>query len=219
MKPVKDSTTENKILMAAEKLFYERGYAMTHTTDIAREAGCNQALVHYYFRSKERLFDLFFENKVKLFISVFLSVGNDEKRFQDKIKKKIEAHFDILRGNPRLPFLLFNEISTNTKRLENIRKNLGDIPTTLLSNLDAELDELDKKGEIQKIAAVDLMMSVISLNAIMFIADPIVRIMTNSNDKEFTQLLDRRREENVRTILARLRPEIEHEAPQVPPQG
>jgi hypothetical protein len=63
------------------------------------------------------------------------------------------------------------------------------------------------------------MMSVISLNAIMFIADPIVRIMTNSNDKEFTQLLDRRREENVRTILARLRPEIEHEAPQVPPQG
>lgn len=219
MKPVKDSTTENKILMAAEKLFYERGYAMTHTTDIAREAGCNQALVHYYFRSKERLFDLFFENKVKLFISVFLSVGNDEKRFQDKIKRKIEAHFDILRDNPRLPFLLFNEISTNTKRLENIRKNLGDIPTTLLSNLDAELDELDKKGEIQKIAAVDLMMSVISLNAIMFIADPIVRIMTNSNDKEFTQLLDRRREENVRTILARLRPEIEHEAPQVPPQG
>lgn len=219
MKPVKDSTTENKILMAAEKLFYERGYAMTHTTDIAREAGCNQALVHYYFRSKERLFDLFFENKVKLFISVFLSVGNDEKRFQDKIKRKIEAHFDILRDNPRLPFLLFNEISTNTKRLENIRKNLGDIPTTLLSNLDAELDELDKKGEIQKIAAVDLMMSVISLNAIMFIADPIVRIMTNSNDKEFTQLLDRRREENVRTILARLRPEIEHEAPQVLPQG
>lgn len=206
MKQIKDTPTEEKILTAAEKLFYERGYAMTHTTDIAKEAGCNQALVHYYFRSKERLFDLFFEKKVKLFVSVFLSVGNDEKRFQDKIRRKIEAHFDILRGNPRLPFLLFNEISTNNKRLEKIRKNLGDVPTNLLSNLDAELNELYNKGEIQKITAVDLMMSIISLNAIMFIADPIVRVMTNSTDEEFVQLLDRRREENVRTILARLYP-------------
>lgn len=206
MKQIKDTPTEEKILTAAEKLFYERGYAMTHTTDIAKEAGCNQALVHYYFRSKERLFDLFFEKKVKLFVSVFLSVGNDEQRFLDKIRRKIEAHFDILRGNPRLPFLLFNEISTNTKRLEKIRKNLGDVPTNLLSNLDAELYELYNKGEIQKITAVDLMMSIISLNAIMFIADPIVRVMTNSTDEEFVQLLDRRREENVRTILARLYP-------------
>lgn len=206
MKQIKDTPTEEKILTAAEKLFYERGYAMTHTTDIAKEAGCNQALVHYYFRSKERLFDLFFEKKVKLFVSVFLSVGNDEQRFQDKIRRKIEAHFDILRGNPRLPFLLFNEISTNNKRLEKIRKNLGDVPTNLLSNLDAELNELYNKGEIQKITAVDLMMSIISLNAIMFIADPIVRVMTNSTDEEYVQLLDRRREENVRTILARLYP-------------
>ena len=206
MKQIKETPTEEKILTAAEKLFYERGYAMTHTTDIAKEAGCNQALVHYYFRSKERLFDLFFEKKVKLFVSVFLSVGNDEKRFQDKIRRKIEAHFDILRGNPRLPFLLFNEISTNNKRLEKIRKNLGVVPTNLLSNLDAELNELYNKGEIQKITAVDLMMSIISLNAIMFIADPIVRVMTNSTDEEYVQLLDRRREENVRTILARLYP-------------
>jgi AcrR family transcriptional regulator len=222
MTPIKDSTTEDKILKAAEKLFYERGYAMTHTTDIAREAGCNQALVHYYFRSKERLFDLFFENKVKLFIAVFLSAGNEEKSFPDKLRKKIEAHFDILRSNPRLPFLLFNEISTNNKRLENIRQNLGEIPTTLLSKLDLELEALHEKGEINKIAAVDLMLSIISLNAIMFIADPIVRIMTNSSEKEFSQMLDRRREENVQTILARLHPKGQGQTvPQVPqaPQG
>ncbi len=188
---------------------------MTHTTDIAREAGCNQALVHYYFRSKERLFDLFFESKVKLFIAVFLSVGNEEELFQNKLRKKIEAHFDILRSNPRLPFLLFNEISTNNKRLENIRQNLGEIPSTLLAKLDLELEDLYKKGEINKIAAVDLMLSIISLNAIMFIADPIVRIMTNSSEKEFTQMLDRRREENVQTILARLHPRGKT-APQAP---
>ncbi|WRQ32914.1 TetR/AcrR family transcriptional regulator [Bacteroidales bacterium MB20-C3-3] len=206
MKPVKDSSTEEKILIAAEKLFYERGYAMTHTTDIARLAGCNQALVHYYFRSKERLFDLFFENKVRLFINVFLTEGNDESNFQAKIAKKIKAHFDILKANPRLPFLLFNEISTNQKRLEKIRENLGVIPSLLIQNLDKELDDLYKKGEIRQISAVDLMLSIISLNAVMFIADPIVRIMTNCNDEEFSSMLEKRREDNVKTILARLQP-------------
>jgi len=206
MKKEKDSTTEEKILIAAEKLFYEKGYAMTHTTDIAREAGCNQALVHYYFRSKERLFDSFFENKMKLFISEFISAGNEEKSFKDRLTKKIEAHFDILRENPRLPFLLFNEISTNPKRLANIRSNIGELPGKLLSKLDKELKELSSQGEIQKIEAIDLMLTIISLNAIMFIADPIIRTMTNSNDKKFNKMLDQRREENVKTILARLQP-------------
>lgn len=203
---MKDSTTEEKILIAAEKLFYERGYAMTHTTDIARLAGCNQALVHYYFRSKERLFDHFFENKVRLFLTVFLSEGNEEKSFQDKLKKKIEAHFEILRTNPRLPFLLFNEISTNPKRMEKIKESIGDIPKQLLHNLDKELNDLYNQGKIQKIAAIDLILSVVSMNAIIFIADPIIRVMTNCNEKEFSEILKRRSEENTKTILARLQP-------------
>ncbi|MEZ7954498.1 MAG: hypothetical protein QMB82_04985, partial [Bacteroidales bacterium] len=71
---------------------------------------------------------------------------------------------------------------------------------------DKELDDLYKKGEIRQISAVDLMLSIISLNAVMFIADPIVRIMTNCNDEEFSSMLEKRREDNVKTLHARLQP-------------
>ena len=65
----KDISTEQLILEAAEKLFLEKGFAMTSTTEIARVAGCNQALVHYYFRTKENLFQSIFENKFRMLIS------------------------------------------------------------------------------------------------------------------------------------------------------
>ena len=206
MAKIKCSNTEENILRAAEKLFYERGYAMTHTTDIAKEAGCNQALVHYYFRSKEKLFEQVFESKLRLFVSVFLSTGNDEKRFEDKLRKKIEAHFEILRKNPRLPFLLLNEFSTNPNRLSSFRANLGKVPEGILQRLDEELQELASQGVIRHIRALDLMLSIISLNAIIFMAEPVIKTMIGSNEKQFKEILEQRKSENVEIILSRLRP-------------
>lgn len=205
MAKIKCSNTEENILRAAEKLFYERGYAMTHTTDIAKEAGCNQALVHYYFRSKEKLFEQVFESKLRLFVSVFLSTGNDEKRFEDKLRKKIEAHFEILRKNPRLPFLLLNEFSTNPNRLSSFRANLGKVPEGILQRLDEELQELASQGVIRHIRALDLMLSIISLNAIIFMAEPVIKTMIGSNEKQFKEILEQRKSENVEIILSRLR--------------
>jgi AcrR family transcriptional regulator len=206
MAKIKCSNTEENILRAAEKLFYERGYAMTHTTDIAKEAGCNQALVHYYYRSKEKLFEQVFESKLRLFVSVFLSIGNEEKNFEDKLRKKIEAHFEILRKNPRLPFLLLNEFSTNPNRLNSFRANLGKVPEGILQRLDEELQELANQGVIRHIRALDLMLSIISLNAIIFMAEPVIKTMIGSNEKQFKEILEQRKSENVEIILSRLRP-------------
>jgi len=206
MKKIKDSTTEQQILEAAEKLFYERGFAMTHTTDIAREVGCNQALVHYYFRTKEKLFESFFKNKVQLFISAFLTAGNNEETFEGKLTRKIEAHFDILRKNPRLPFLLFNEISVNPQRVESFRANLGNMPQLLLKAFDDEIEAEAKEGRIRRIHAIDLILSIISMNAIMFIANPIIKALTDADEKEYERMLGRRRKENVDAILRSLRP-------------
>lgn len=206
MKKIKDSTTEQQILEAAEKLFYERGFAMTHTTDIAREVGCNQALVHYYFRTKENLFESFFKNKVQLFISAFLIAGNEETTFEGKLTRKIEAHFDILRKNPRLPFLLFNEISVNPQRGESFRANLGDMPQLLLKAFDDEIEAEAKEGRIRRVPAIDLILSIISMNAIMFIANPIIKALTGADEKEYEKMLGRRRKENVDAILRSLRP-------------
>jgi len=88
MKTGKDSNTEQMILETAERLFLRKGYAMTSTTEIAREVGCNQALVHYYFRTKDRLFEAIFEKKVRLFVSTLLQVTHEEVPFEEKLKRR-----------------------------------------------------------------------------------------------------------------------------------
>ena len=207
MKHEKDSTTEQRILEAAEKLFYEKGFAMTHTTDIAKEVGCNQALVHYYFRTKEKLFETFFEGKAKLFISAFLLARNERNSFEEKLKCKIEAHFEILRANPRLPFLLFNEISTNPIRVEAFKVKFGEMPKAVIESIRNELQQEITKGNIRQVNPTDLLLSIISLNAIMFIASPIIKIVTGASDKDYEKMVERRKGENVRIILQSLKPE------------
>jgi TetR/AcrR family transcriptional regulator len=106
-------STEQVILNAAEQLFLEKGFALTSTVEITKKAQCNQALVHYYYRSKERLFQAVFKKRVILFLSSFLQISKENIPFEEKLKRTIELHFDMLRENPRLPFLLFNGLSTN----------------------------------------------------------------------------------------------------------
>ena len=86
---------EQAILRAAERLFLDKGFALTSTTEIAREAGCNQALVHYYFRTKENLFEKIFEQKIRMLISNIFSIDREGGTFEEKLRRKIEAHFEI----------------------------------------------------------------------------------------------------------------------------
>ena len=78
------------ILETAEQLFLEKGFAMTSTTEIAKKIGCNQALIHYYFRTKENLFNLIFEKKFRQFIQHAFEFGNPkELAFEEKLKRII----------------------------------------------------------------------------------------------------------------------------------
>lgn len=206
MKTQSNSDTEQCILEAAEQLFLEKGFSMTSTTEIAKLAGCNQALVHYYYRTKDKLFEAIFERKVKLFASTLLQIGKEEISFEEKLQRKIELHFDILKANPKLPFLLFNEFTTNPQRISQIKEKIGKLPGSLFTQLKSELEAEIKKGTIRPIEPIDLLLTLISLNVVLFIAHPILKVLTNVSDEEFTHMLERRKKENVIVILKSLRP-------------
>lgn len=202
----KDSNMEKKILEAAEQLFLEKGFAMTSTTEIAKIAGCNQALVHYYFRTKDHLFDAIFENKVRMFISTFMEISNEDIPFEEKLKRKIEAHFDMIRANPKFPFLIINELTTNPQRVEKIKAKISQLPKAIFGQLDKELEEEIRKGNIRPIKTIDLLFSIVSLNMVLFLAKPFIKTITNISDKEYEAMVEHRKKENVLMILRSLRP-------------
>lgn len=201
-----EQNMEQAILEAATRLFLEKGFKATSTTEIAKTVGCNQALVHYYYRTKDRLFDAIFEKKIGSFIGSLLKISHEDLPFEKKLAKRIEAHFDAIKEDPKLPLFFFNEISSNPKRMEALRSVLGELPQVALSQMQEELEVEIEKGNIRQMSVYDLLMTMVSLNIIMFLAEPMFKAITNISDEEFEQLQERRKQENVHIILKSLKP-------------
>ena len=199
---------EQAILEVAERLFLEKGFALTSTTAIAKEVGCNQALIHYYFRSKENLFNVIFEIKFKTFFQQIFDLNKlGNLPFRDKLKHMIESHFDMIKKNPRLPFLIINELSRQPKQLKTLRDKLHALPEQLFVQLEAELQEEIKAGRIRPVALTDLIISMVSLNISLFLLMPIAGEVIPLNDSQQQQLIEHRRTENINLILNSLKPE------------
>ena len=112
----KNEQLEAKILQTAEELFLEKGFDATSTTDIARKVGCNQALVHYYYRTKENLFFQIFSKKFNLLMSYINSGAQGADSLEQVIQRFIDFYFHILSSNRNLPFFMINELIMNPER-------------------------------------------------------------------------------------------------------
>ncbi|MEI7502449.1 MAG: TetR/AcrR family transcriptional regulator [Paludibacter sp.] len=200
-------TTEQAILEVAERIFLEKGFAQTSTTEIAKAVGCNQALVHYYFRTKDNLFNTIFEQKFKMFFqSVFEMKDLEEYSFLDKMKYIIESHFDMVMANSKLPLLIINEFSRRPEQLRILRDKLQNIPEKAFEKLNSELEVEIAAGRIRQISLMDLVMSTVSLNISLFLLMPIASELMSLNETQKQFVIIRRRTENVNLIMNSLRP-------------
>jgi TetR/AcrR family transcriptional regulator len=201
-----DTPMEQAILREAERLFLEKGFALTSTTEIAKAVGCNQALIHYYFRTKEHLFAAVFESKMRVVFEGLSSIDATNVSFEEALRRMIEVHFDVFRANPRLPFLIVNELITNPSRIAAIKERMEEIPQTIFSRLDGWLKVEIDGGRIRPIGAFDLVADVVSLNAMFFLAAPILKTALGLSEAEMERMTDVRRRESVELILRGLRP-------------
>ncbi|MFZ4582395.1 MAG: TetR/AcrR family transcriptional regulator [Paludibacter sp.] len=202
-----EKSMEQLILDTAEQLFLEKGFASTSTTQIAKVVGCNQALIHYYFRTKENLFNSIFESKFKmLFHRVFDTTQLTNLSFTDKIKHIVESHFDILSDNPKMPMLILNELSRQPDQIKILKERLHELPEKLISIMNKELAIEIAAGRIRNCTFLDIMLTIISLNLALFTMLPIAVNVAELNDLQTKFLLAHRRSENVNIVLSYLRP-------------
>jgi len=202
-----EQSLEQSILEVAERLFLEKGFSMTSTTEIAKEVGCNQALVHYYFRTKDNLFNVIFEQKFKLFFQgVFEMKNMGELKFQDKLKHIIESHYDILRKNPKMPALILNELSRRPDQIIILREKLHLLPEQIYAELNKDLEKEIELGNVRNLSLLDIFISMLSLNIALFIMMPVVENVLQLNEVQKEFMLEHRKSENVEFILKSLRP-------------
>ncbi len=202
-----EQSMEQAILEEAEKLFLEKGFALTSTTEIAKRVGCNQALVHYYFRTKDNLFNTIFEQKFRVFFQHIFELENMENlSFNDKLKHIIESHFDMIKANAKLPLLIISEFSRRPEQINVLKEKLKNLPLELFNKLNADLETEIEAGRIRPITIMDMIITVASLNVSLFLLMPIASQVASLNETQRQFIIEHRRDEHVKLILNSLRP-------------
>lgn len=200
-----DVSMEQAILESAEKLFLERGFERTSTTDIAKDVGCNQSLINYYFRTKANLFKSIFQKKVLLFLSSLEKTVDSNIPFTEKLTIICESHFEMLNENPNLGFFLLNEILTNPERLENfkaiVKENFGKVFPAFEAELEVEIQE----GTIKQTTLLDILLTMASLNIGVFLFRPILSNFVTQNNGPNERQGDNRGRENAKILLLSLK--------------
>lgn len=197
--------TETLILEAAEKEFLKKGYDGARTTAIAEAAGVNHAMLHYYFRTKDKLFEKILFEKMKCISDIMLgAIRNSGLSLEKRIQQGIEQHFDFIAANRDLPRFLFNEMHNHPQWLDLIRNNFSNLLEQELRNFQTDIDQNAAEGKCKRVDVQMILMDIVSLNLFPFIAAPIIRTalsILGENDEAF---LARRKNENVKTIFAKL---------------
>lgn len=186
-----DLQTEEKILIAAEEEFLEKGFNGARLQKIADSAGLNKALLHYYFRNKDRLFEVVFEKIASQIISQLLEKITAETTFFEKIRFFFDYHMSAIENNQRLPLFVINEINRNPGRIFQFVKK--EEVSNIRNILDSQLNSEIKLGIIRPIALEELILNCISLSVFNFIAKPMYMQVLGISNKGFAKFLIHRK--------------------------
>ena len=180
-------TSEERIKAAARKVFHQKGYAGTRTRDIAEEAGINHAMVNYYFRSKEKLFQIVMMETMTLFFKgVSTILNNENTSLEEKIEQVVANYIDLLLEEPELPTFMFNEVRTNP---EPFVANTPILQALEHSVLACQYAEAVAQGRITEPNLIHTVLNVISLVIFPFIAQPIFTALSRTNKEAYKALM------------------------------
>jgi TetR/AcrR family transcriptional regulator len=174
----KKDNTEEKILAAATDVFVAKGMEGARMQEIADEAGINKALLHYYFRSKERLFEAIFSNVINMTFPQLTQILKSDVDFVTKMEQVIDAYIALLRKHPFIPVFVLKELNRDPSGLFKLAIRYGLNPQIIINQLQESMD----RGEIIRMDPRHLAMNIISMCVFPFAARPILNFLLFKDD-------------------------------------
>ena len=198
--------TESRILQAAEEEFLLKGLEGARTTAIAERAGVTHAMLHYYFRTKNMLFERIIEEKMRNAGNIMQAVFVlGDMPLMERVKRGVEQHFDFIAANPNLPRFVIQEIYSHPERHEIMRSQVLTITKDWLCDLQRHIDESAATKATEWIDARMLLLVIVSLNLFAFIGYPFVSLMFDGLVTDKKVFFEKRKAENVELIMRRLK--------------
>ena len=198
MDKIKTENTETEILIAAKEIFQQKGMAGARMQEIADKAKINKALLHYYYRSKQLLFEAVFKSAFSMLAPQLNKVLNDDSDLFEKIRKFTENYVSFVIKHPYLPNFVIQELNKNPEFVQKLRseKNFPSIEKFKLQVSDAI-----NQGIIKPIEAEQLFINIISLNIFPFIGEPLLMALVNMDKESYNKILENRKTEVAEFII------------------
>jgi AcrR family transcriptional regulator len=190
--------TELEILNAAKEVFQEKGMAGARMQEIADKAGINKALLHYYYRSKQLLFEATFKSAFSIMAPQLNKVLNDDRDLFDKIRNFTKKYTSFVMKHPYLPNFVIQEINKNPEFVQKLQmeKNFPSI-----DKFKIQVASAVEQGIIKPIEAEQLFINIISLNIFPFIGKPLLKGLINADEEMYLKILEDRTTEVANFII------------------
>jgi TetR/AcrR family transcriptional regulator len=207
----RDRDTEQRILDAARAVFVRRGTAGARMQEIAQEAGVNQALLHYYFRSKDRLAEAVFRQVAGRILPTVFDILGSDVGIEEKVERFVNLYIDSLSQSPFLPGYILSELHHHPERARQLfTAAAGTDPSRfvppILGRLAEQIDARVRAGTLRPIAPEQFAINIISLCIFPFAARPLFQVAFDLDDEAFGRFLEQRKRDLPRFFLNALRP-------------
>lgn len=191
----KDINTEERILLAARKIFHKKGLGGARMAEIAKEAEINKAMLHYYFKSKEQLFEKVFEEAFSKVAPAIILLFNSDKPIREKVEDIAAFYIRTLSENPQLPVFVLNAIQYDPEKfLDKYIHKQNINPMELIGKLMMQIQQAIADGEMNPIDPRHFMMNLVGLTVFPFMMKPLLKTMLGMDDQSFNALMAGRKE-------------------------
>lgn len=187
-----DNSTEQKILDTAETVFHEKGYDGARMQEIADKASINKGLLHYYFKTKDSLFDAIFSMALRRMVTNINSILLMEIPLEEKIDLIVDGYMNMLSRNSSLPRFVITELNKDPDRFvaKHLNSNFKDVFSSFIASVQKEVDA----GNIKPIDPTQLFMNMISMIIFPYVGRPMIQVVVGLDNKAFQNLMQERRE-------------------------
>jgi len=193
-----DRNAEKRILESARHIFHIKGFGGTKMQEIADDARINKAMLHYYYRSKDKLFEaVFSEAAMDFFPKVMQLIDNDLPVFE-KIKSFVHGYIDIVLKNPFVPGFIISELNQNPERLKKFFSRKQIRPPEKFVN---QIIKAAREKEIVPTDPMRLMLNIISLCLFPIVARPVIETVFNIPDNKYLRFMEIRKKEVTKFII------------------
>lgn len=202
---MQENNMEQQILFVARDLFVQHGYEGVSTTQVAKAVGCNQALVHYYYRTKQNLFKIICQQEIQKMLKILADIPQEDISFEDFIEKIIEAQIGFLKNNPDAPFFIIGELRHNSEVLKMMRELFSEFGKEIVGKIRLFVQMKQSKGELNDVSIEDLLIDIVSLDVMSFVGQVLFTQILEMDSQTQEVFLERRKTHIKKLILSSIK--------------